>query len=255
MKHLNIATGGHPLKFNVEDKMHLADMATEPIVAFCSSLGAQNYYLLNATPPAITGGNLVIAAGWLVYKGEPCAFDAQSVALVGGEVAIWVPVITYRSGDPQSYADSSSHSPHEIKKVQLQFCNPISLPGDYVLLEDMSSMDWAIWNEIAPEWIPISSLLVNSWTQTTGSNVVAYRIWPDGKFEFKGVITKGTNPLAFTLPSGSRPSNEIVKGVDVSNSGFDRREMTIDPATGHVSFDTGSANTDYILDGVDFMME
>lgn len=60
-------------------------------------------------------------------------------------------------------------------------------------------------------WIPAAADLVNFWADTGGTNTVSmYRKDSNGFVYLRGTIEGGTsNSVAFTLPSGYRPSTQI----------------------------------------------
>lgn len=184
MKKLTISTGGHP--FYADDLSHLNDaiqelqaaMAIGPRDAVWTS--PPTYYL---TDPAIytNGENTGISnAGYMVYKGEVCAYDAQSIATVGGQTLAWVPDTTYLAIDPVTYADASGKSPHVIKKVKLQFY--AVAPADYVNTANL--------RKLRGEWLAIAP--INGWTAENAF----WRISYGGLVEMKGKLTAPTPVVA-----------------------------------------------------------
>jgi hypothetical protein len=68
--------------------------------------------------------------------------------------------------------------------------------------------------------------LVNGWTNapfSTSNAAVALR---SGIVHFKGAIASGTNPVAFTLPTGFRPATDVYIPVDLCNATKGRLHIT-----------------------------
>src|SRR5699024_10104163 len=57
-----------------------------------------------------------------------------------------------------------------------------------------------------PEWVPVTSFL-NSWGPESGWFVPAYRVWADGKVEWRGTLTAPSNvtsgTVVFTVPAAA----------------------------------------------------
>jgi hypothetical protein len=151
MKSTTPFTGGHPRKFRLDDIAHLNDAVTETITAIMAGFKAVPSFYLTNTVLTVTGGNLTCDPGWMIYKGEPCQFDAQSVAIpLGLYLPAWVPAVTYRSSDPKTYGDGTSKSPHVIRKVKIVYYPLITPPGDYVNLgQTLPSFGQAIGAELS----------------------------------------------------------------------------------------------------------
>ena len=79
-----------------------------------------------------------------------------------------------------------------------------------------------------PEWVPVTTFKSGFSAQTWG-DVPSYRIWPDGKVEWRGVIA-GTMPTTssepvFTIPAAARPGRPKNKTAAASGSGVLRVEF------------------------------
>jgi len=87
-----------------------------------------------------------------------------------------------------------------------------------------TSLDGA---SFAPKTTGFTALtLVNGWTNApfSTSNAMVKNI--NGIVHFKGAIASGTTGVAFTLPSGFRPSNDVYIPVDLCNAANGRLHIT-----------------------------
>lgn len=220
MKDLLIVTGGHP-GWNNLDKRHLREMITETAKAQAAMFG--DSFLMTNTVITVNPapGLTTCPAGWMCYKGEPCAFDAQSISTVTGQTLYWVPVTSYAAEDPVTYADTTSKNPHVIKKVQLQYA--ASPPADSV---DNSLAKWPekqIIDKVNGDWLQVNSA---GFTQATNWNTTSnawMRRTAAGEYQFKGQLfgTPGavTSTLVLTTPSGLYPSR-VLRGTVPLFEGF-----------------------------------
>lgn len=238
MKSLTIAEGGHP-HYHADDLNHLNEAIQEAAAAL-ASIYASSYYLTN-TSIVLSGGSMVVQSGYMVYKGEICAFDAQSIPVAAGQTLVWEPVVTYRSCDPLAYADGSSKSPHKIKKVHLAYY--AVLPADYVVATDVQSAYKGDWVSLAP---------INGWVATGA----AYRI-NGNKLELKGRLTAPTPVVSvcFTLPVGFRSAQDRVVPATGGAATVFSTPLSV-ATTGDMSVDTSEVTdgNHVYLDGVSFYL-
>lgn len=100
-----------------------------------------------------------------------------------------------------------------------------------------------------PEWVPVTTFATGFGPQTWG-DVPSYRIWPDGKVEWRGVIAgpmpTTTSVPVFTIPAAARPGRPKNKVAAATGSGVLRVEFgpNISPIDFYVFPDmVGSART------------
>ena len=79
-----------------------------------------------------------------------------------------------------------------------------------------------------PEWVPVTTFATGFGPQTWG-DVPSYRIWPDGKVEWRGVIA-GPMPTTeagavFTIPAAARPGRPKNKVVAANGGAVTRVEF------------------------------
>ena len=89
--------------------------------------------------------------------------------------------------------------------------------------------DGTMSSSAVPEWVPVTTFASGFGPQTWG-DVPSYRIWPDGKVEWRGVIAGAIGPggISFpilTIPSGARPGRPKNKAAACSGSGVLRVEF------------------------------
>jgi hypothetical protein len=99
--------------------------------------------------------------------------------------------------------------------------------------------------------------LVNGWTGGPFSTSQPMVVNDNGIIRFKGAIANGTTSIAFTLPVGMRPANEVYVPVDMSNASNGR--LIIDPS-GTVSLEAeggtfSNAQNFTSLDGAWFALD
>lgn len=70
--------------------------------------------------------------------------------------------------------------------------------------------DGTMSSNAVPDWIPVTTFRTGFAPQTWG-HVPAYRIWPDGKVEWRGVIAGSvtTTVAAFEVPAAARPPQPV----------------------------------------------
>lgn len=106
---------------------------------------------------------------------------------------------------------------------------------------------------LTPSWTSLSSILVNSWAQLGGAYQVAgYWKDPRGFVNFRGSIHSGTaGTVAFTLPSGCRPSKTVVL---VASADQGQAEVVITSAgvTTITNIDSSDPMARTSLDGLSF---
>ena len=100
--------------------------------------------------------------------------------------------------------------------------------------------DGTMSSSAVPAWIPITTFATGYGPQTWGF-VPAYRIWPDGKVEWRGVVAMtGTPPSSnnmttgsadvLTIPAAARPT-QPVNVAAASTSGINLRRIEFSPAS------------------------
>lgn len=248
MKKLNITGFGHQIIYN-EDLMHLSEGLQEIANALAGIYGNSCYLQSGtATIPHFSSTHLVCNAGAMIYKGEICLYDAQDVPPgIGPYQYVWEPVTTYRACDPLTYADSSSHSPHIIKKVRL--AKYISLPGDYVLVDNMLTIGQAIATIGQGGWTDIT--LLNGWATTTRAQ---YRKDADGTVYLRGSVDAmaASSNLFATIP-GIASADDVFAPCGVQGSGVEISVINVQGISGNIygtrSLATG---TQFMLNGISY---
>jgi hypothetical protein len=87
--------------------------------------------------------------------------------------------------------------------------------GTFSNAQCFTSLDGVSFAKSATSFTPLT--LQNGWTEYGTSNAAVRTI--SGVVHFKGAIaTSGTNPVAFTLPSGFRPASDVYVPVDLCNA-------------------------------------
>lgn len=229
MKVLQMGLGGHPFFAN-DDLTHLNEAIKETADTLGILLG--NNYFISNTFVSKVGSNYVCAAGVLVYKGEICYFDAQSVADVVGRIPAWIPDLTYRANNPLQYANGEMKSPHVIKKVKLEMIDLGSPPADYVTYNLFAQKGTAILSTFKAQFVQIgnggTAKTVN-WNNSSlpsqafiRRNVIQDALVYSHDYEFKGGLTSANlninqfdATILFTLPANLRPTRNLLGCVAV----------------------------------------
>lgn len=71
----------------------------------------------------------------------------------------------------------------------------------------MFNADGTMSSSAVPDWIPVTNFAAGFGAATFG-DVPAYRVWPDGKVEWRGVVSgtmTGTMKI-LTMPTGAKPT-------------------------------------------------
>ena len=105
-----------------------------------------------------------------------------------------------------------------------------------------------------PEWVPVTTFLNGASVQTFGF-APAYRVWPDGKVEWRGVVkfpaTTGTLEI-LTVPTVARPAVDVHASAAASapSTGMARLDVC-DPAAPTTIRVSMSASKEWVsLDGL-----
>jgi hypothetical protein len=245
MKRLDIPSpsNGHRF-FPPDDMMHIMESIQEFVLGFAPMFG--DTYYLQDTEIAI-GTDAECDAGAMIYKGEFCLFDAQSVAVVGGQTLYWVPETTYRACDPIVYADASNQFPHPIKKVKLQYA--AAPPADYVEPANVLSRSEALIAILDGSWQGL--FFQNGWDDVGTFKACRYRRNANGKVELEGAADKGSSSIMGNLPAGYRPPFTVHLPIAVFGGGADMELLTIE-ANGDMTVTTGKGYNNYSLEGISF---
>lgn len=250
MKKLIPDQGGHPIFYSA-DMLHLTEAITEVQEGILKMLGGTSF-LLSDTIIAFAGNIYTCPAGYMNYKGEVCAFDAQAVdvSAMGVHDLVWEPVVTYRSSNPLTNADLNQTSPHIIKKVKLAAYPTGTAPAESLLATSVATRAQALNSVIKGSWIEIPAFL-NGWVAAAGFYSPSYRVDKDGKVTLRGDLQKGTSLTAFNLPAEGRPANTTNIITAAFGAGSAPEVITITPA-GDVSFTDANGYDKYSLNGVSF---
>lgn len=249
MRKLIIPAGGHPF-FGTDDLNHLSESTVETTSAMAKMLGL-NYYLTDfaLTLNLVTGGT-DYPAGWMVYKGEPCQFDAGS--LIGVPVLpdfwAWVPDESYGDSNPLTYEDSSIQNPHVIKKVKI-IATSVAEP-DYVKVADVKTKAQALNSVLKPTGF-VAFALLSTWAAVAGFNPPSIMIEPSGRVSLRGVVSKAaaSADLLATLDAAYRPGNKLEFPVKAFGGGFDFQSLSIE-TNGNMSLSRTGDYDNYSLEGI-----
>lgn len=218
MKSLNISTGGHRAFYN-DDLSHINESVQEVQQGILSMFPDSAVYLTNTTVTK-AGDVHSCGAGWMMYKGELCQFDAQNVDATGvggvdGYTVVWEPVVTYRSLDPLAYADASSKSPHKIKKVRLYAYGNLDfvVGQDFVDYTSAKSRGLGLLNISQGSFTNLT--LQNGWIDNLSNDKIKSRLDADNKVVLRGSFKPGTltSQVFATLPAGSWPTVDKILPV------------------------------------------
>jgi hypothetical protein len=247
MKKLIIPAGGHPF-FGRNDINHLSQANVETASALASMLGL-NYYLTNfALTLNLVTGNTDYAAGWMVYKGEPCQFDAGSLVGVPVDPDFWAWVPDEVSTGPLTYENSTIQNPRITKKVKI-IATSVAEP-DYVKVVDVKTRAQAMNSILKPTgFVPLG--LINDWAAVAGFNTPSIMIEPSSRVSLQGVITKAasTSDIFTTIDPAYRPTKKLEFGVKSFGGGFDFQGLTVE-TNGNISLSRTGDYNNYSLEGI-----
>lgn len=121
--------------------------------------------------------------------------------------------------------------------------------------------DGTMTSSAVPAWVPITAFASGFSVQSWGF-APAYRVWPDGKVEWRGVVAgnfSGTGtPTPFVIPSAARPSQPVntIAGCNIVNGGSEghiRVEFSAaDRPTQLSVYPAGKARTWFALDNITY---
>ena len=213
---------GNPRALSYDDRAHLAESIVETTEAL-ADFWNQPYFMLTKTVITNDSTTISCAAGWMVFNGEPCAFDAQSLTIDNTKNQVWVIVQTERACDPKVFGDSVSRSPHIINKVALQNIATGSLPTYYLSYGQETYKDDLILQAMQNkqgQWQVVGAAgkpaYVNGAAPSSGYSL-QYKLDPFGQIMIKGgcdiaSTPGGANITIFTLPSSYRPAAPMIIG-------------------------------------------
>lgn len=121
--------------------------------------------------------------------------------------------------------------------------------------------DGTMSSSAVPAWVPITAFASGFSVQSWGF-APAYRVWPDGKVEWRGVVAgnfSGTGtPTPFVIPSAARPSQPVntIAGCNIANGGSEghiRVEFSAaDRPTQLSVYPAGKARSWFALDNITY---
>ena len=108
-----------------------------------------------------------------------------------------------------------------------------------------------------PEWVPITSFSTGYGPQTWGF-APAYRVWPDGKVEWRGVVqgnfdTTGKWKVPFTMPNNARPAQAVNTTAASTGTGSLLKRVEFSPTADASEFRVygGDADSTWVsLEGI-----
>jgi hypothetical protein len=122
----------------------------------------------------------------------------------------------------------------------------ISFGASGVITENMTLTNFIAWilSKFTNAWHTVGAVdttLINGWVQ--GTEPMQFRLNGWGELEIRGILnaTNATNPLAFTLPAGFRPTKVVYKQITIAQLGSTDGTIYID-TNGDVSITTGGTN-------------
>lgn len=168
---------------------------------------------------------------------EPSRTDYKMVATTAADGSLVVQDLGTPSGNPPASNSFPNSTPGIIRSAlgNIEFrgdgsgrIGPLTFAADGT----MSS-------SAVPDWIPVTTFASGYGPQTWGF-APAYRVWPDGKVEWRGVVAMtGTPPTSndmtagtadvLTIPAEARPS-QPVNVPAASTSGINLRRIEFGPA-------------------------
>jgi hypothetical protein len=201
MKKLDIKLGGHHL--TGDDLLYVQSSLVEGLKAFVDMFGS-TAAVLYGVEFSVAGPTLSWTAGWVYINGEICQMDAGSATLASNNTLVIVE--TYDSAGNQTYEDLNVEDTYVIRKATVS-----GTAGGANLYTNLSRLSL---NAIGA-WQSLNPIYGGSWAglliHTTSPG---YRKNQMSEVVFKGTIgisgfATPADDVAFTLPSGYRPKDQI----------------------------------------------
>jgi hypothetical protein len=233
---------------------------TETIAEIAKGMYAETYavntpYVLYGCVKSTSGSPFSYTAGAIFYNGEVYSFPAvASIAIATSDICT-ITTTNDPTADPTTMTDGSIVNIHNIRAVVLSDAAAVTNGATQFNFSSCIFLQGG-WHNIGGTGEPAFQ---NSWANAgtvLGIAVNDARFTKEGKWvKLSGIITGGANnTVAFTLPTGYRPSKMIYQ-INSGTTSLVDRYLYI-KTDGTVTVVDSTAGTNYaFLDGIQFPID